>query len=83
MHLYFFWFQELQLKPNHVPFKLVCYWEELLEKYTAAPEEHLERGYIIMNALAILLYKASFLIVTFVQLCLRFMLTLHACANYW
>ena len=25
---------ELQLKPNHVPFKLVCYWEELLEKYT-------------------------------------------------
>lgn len=34
---------ELQLKPSHVPFKLVCYWEELLEKYTAAPEEHLER----------------------------------------
>lgn len=34
---------ELQLKPTHVPFKLVCYWEELLEKYTAAPEEHLER----------------------------------------
>jgi hypothetical protein len=29
---------ELQLKPTHVPFKLVCYWEELLEKYSSAPE---------------------------------------------
>lgn len=34
---------ELQLKPNHIPFKLACYWEELLEKYTSAPEEDIER----------------------------------------
>jgi hypothetical protein len=27
---------ELQLKPTHIPFKLVCYWEELLEKYSSA-----------------------------------------------
>lgn len=29
---------ELQLKPDHIPFKLVCYWEEFLEKYTIAEE---------------------------------------------
>jgi len=34
---------ELQLKPGHVPFKLACYWEELLEKYTTASEEDQER----------------------------------------
>jgi len=34
---------ELQLKPNHVPFKLVCYWEELLEKYTTVDEDDRER----------------------------------------
>ena len=31
------------MKPDHVPFKLVCYWEELLEKYTDAPEDDRER----------------------------------------
>ncbi len=35
---------EVQLKPDHVPFKLVCYWEELLEKYTDAEEVDRERG---------------------------------------
>lgn len=34
---------ELQLKPNHVPFKLVCYWEEMLEKYTTVDEDDRER----------------------------------------
>jgi len=34
---------ELQLKPNHVPFKLVCYWEELLEKYTTVDQDDRER----------------------------------------
>lgn len=34
---------ELQLKPNHVPFKLACYWEELLEKYTTTEEDDRER----------------------------------------
>ena len=35
---------ELQLKPNQIPFKLVFFWEELLEKYTTTPEEDAERG---------------------------------------
>ena len=26
-----------------MPFKLVCYWEEILEKYTSLPEEERER----------------------------------------
>ena len=34
---------ELQLKPTHVPFKLACYWEELLEKYTNADAQDIER----------------------------------------
>lgn len=34
---------ELQLKPSHVPFKLVCYWEELLEKYVHCNEETRQR----------------------------------------
>ncbi|ESN98897.1 hypothetical protein HELRODRAFT_162363 [Helobdella robusta] len=34
---------ELQLKPNHVPFKLVCFWEELLEKYVHCSEEARQR----------------------------------------
>lgn len=42
--LYFFLLTELQLKPNHVPFKLACYWEELLEKYTTTEEDDRERG---------------------------------------
>ena len=37
-------FIELQLKPSHVPFKLVAFWEELLEKYTVTSEEDMERG---------------------------------------
>ena len=37
-------FVELQLKPTHVPFKLVAFWEELLEKYTVTAEEDMERG---------------------------------------
>ena len=35
---------ELQLKPNHVPFKLAAFWEELLEKYTVTSPEDMERG---------------------------------------
>jgi hypothetical protein len=38
-------FVELQLKPTHVPFKLVCYWEELLEKYCTASEFERQRGF--------------------------------------
>ncbi len=34
---------ELQLKPTHVPFKLACYWDELLEKYTDADAQDVER----------------------------------------
>lgn len=34
---------ELQLKPTHIPFKLVCYWEELLEKYSMASEYDRQR----------------------------------------
>ena len=41
--LYYYGIPELQLKPHHVPFKLACYWEELLEKYTTASEEDQER----------------------------------------
>lgn len=39
---------ELQLKPTHIPFKLVCYWEELLEKYSAASEYDRQRGEIFI-----------------------------------
>ena len=35
---------ELQLKPHHVPFKLTCQWDELLQKYTMADEDDIERG---------------------------------------
>ena len=40
---------ELQLKPNHVPFRLTCQWDELLEKYTTAEKEDIERGTSIVN----------------------------------
>ena len=35
---------ELQLKCSHVPFKLVSYWEEVLDKYTEFSAEDEERG---------------------------------------
>lgn len=39
-----YFFAELQLKPTHIPFKLVCYWEELLQKYSSASEYERQRG---------------------------------------
>jgi len=41
--------EELQLKPTHIPFKLVCYWEELLEKYSTASEYDRQRGLLLAN----------------------------------
>ncbi|OAF71401.1 FERM domain-containing protein 8 [Intoshia linei] len=34
---------ELQLKPNHIPFKYCSYWEELLELYSDASDTEIER----------------------------------------
>ena len=31
------------MKPSQVPFQLVCYWEELLEKYSSCYEEDREK----------------------------------------
>ena len=41
---------ELQLKPNHVPFKLAAFWEELLEKYTVTSPEDMERGMYFVSS---------------------------------
>ena len=46
--VYTFLFTELQLKPTHIPFKLVCYWEELLEKYTSASQIERQRGFHLL-----------------------------------
>ncbi|CAD5122954.1 DgyrCDS11347 [Dimorphilus gyrociliatus] len=34
---------ELQLKPSHVPFRLAAFWEDMLEEYTGADDERIDK----------------------------------------
>ena len=43
-------FIELQLKPNQVPFKLVCMWDDLLKKYTSLSAYEIDRGLLKFSA---------------------------------
>ena len=61
-------FAELQLKPNHVPFKLACYWEELLHKHVKADDEDIERGTVSSMAKIILLHSYTYILYTVIIL---------------